>query len=60
MTEEQTNRQTNWLLIAGKKIKALNHAIIIRHQNAKIFNKTPNAIKIEVFIHNNDAYEAIY
>ena len=38
----------------------MEQAIVIRHQISEILNKNPKAIKIEAFIDNNDAYEAIY
>ena len=41
-------------------LAALEQAIVIRHQISEILNKNPKAIKIEAFIDNNDAYEAIY
>ena len=41
-------------------LAALEQAIVIRNQIAEILNKTPEFIKIEAFIDNNDAYEAIY
>jgi hypothetical protein len=41
-------------------LAALEQAIVIRHQVAEILNCSPESIKIESFIDNNDAYEAIY
>ena len=41
-------------------LAALEQAIVMRHQITEILNKSPQFIKIEAFIDNKDAYEAIY
>ena len=41
-------------------LAALEQAIVMRHQITEILNKSPQFIKIEAFIDNKDAYEAIH
>ena len=39
---------------------ALEQAVVMGHHITKILNKSPQFIKIEAFIDNKDAYEAIH